>query len=159
MLVGKIFPLCSNVYFHEGCLINVIPQTSLEIVSLFLANQPKVMPPTQFLTAMEIIFSNIYTSSYQSNCSECLQGRCSLLGTKQSEKENGRSNSADEKFHHIFAHCKTDGGEWAGEVVGTPAQPRICTEGTLSWWPNEVANCPGGTLGKIQAQRRQAYEI
>lgn len=138
MSVGKIFPLCFNVSFHEGYLINVTPQTSFEIVSLFLANQPKVMPSTWFLSAMEIIFSHIYTSSYQSHCLECMQGRrCSLLGTSQSEKENGRSNSADEKLHHVSAHCKTDGGESAGEAVGThspeDAQGGLCPDDPTRW--------------------------
>ena len=43
---------------------------------------------------------------------------------------------------------------WQVKSEGKPTQPRKCREGTLSCWPNEVADCPGGMLRKTQAQRR-----
>lgn len=48
-----------------------------------------------------------------------MQGRrYYLLGTSWNKEKNKRSNSAEEKLHHISARCKIDGDELAGEVEG-----------------------------------------
>lgn len=109
------------------------------------------MPSTWLLPATQIIFSNIYTLSHLSNCSALMQGRrCSLLGTQQNKEENGRSNAADEKFHHISARCRTDGGELAGKAVGNSTaqdmnrgDPTVMTQlgGWLSWWNPRKDSC------------------